>query len=63
MVHSAPFQAYRTGLGTVGLPGGGPSTTVATHRAPEQAVERVKVALKSLSRWRAAGLVPAFCEA
>ena len=47
----------------VGLPGAGPSTTVATHAVVEQAVDRVKMAPKSLSFWWVAGLVPAFCDA
>lgn len=47
----------------VGLLGAGPSTTVATQVPPEQLVDSVKVAPKSFSFWRVAGLVPAFCEA
>jgi hypothetical protein len=47
----------------VGLLGAGPWTTVATHIPEMQFVARVKLALKSLSYWRLAGLVPDFCDA
>ncbi len=55
---TVPGVAGRWGI--VGLPGAGPSTTVATQAPPEHAVDRVNTRAEVVLHLAVAGLVPAF---